>query len=126
METHLIRTLKGLKKESEMKAALRAAWREWIEAEVQEGRNRNQAEEMAIIFQLCKIFDMSPQQFGIQFWPGGKPIGSTYKTGIIMASLVLALIVERLENPPAKSGTAGELLKTLPIVELHKEAVPGI
>ncbi len=125
METHLIRTLKGLKKESEMKAALRAAWREWIEAEVQEGRNRYQAEEMAIIFQLCKIFDVSPAQIGIVFWPGGNAIGTTHKTGLIMASLTLALICERVDNPPVKFGALRDLLKTLP-VPIIEEAVPGI
>jgi hypothetical protein len=96
------------------KAELRASWKAWIEAQVNEGRNRTEAEEMAVIFQLCRIFKLSPEQFGIVFWPGGEPIGSTHKTGMILASLVLALIYERVDNPPVKFGAVTELLKTLP------------
>jgi hypothetical protein len=94
---------------------LRASWKAWIEAEVNEGRNHNEAEELAILFQLCKVFEMTPEQFGIVMWPGGtKVMGSTYKTGVILSNLVLALICERIENPPIKHGAVTELLKTLP------------
>ena len=93
---------------------LRASCKAWIEAEVNEGRNRNEAEELAILFQLCRIFKMTPEQFGIAIWPGGtKVMGSTYKTGVILSNLALALICERVENPPTKHGAVSELLKTL-------------
>ena len=99
-----------------MAAALRASWKAWIEAEVKEGRNRNEAEELAILLQLCRILEITPDQFGLVSWPGGsKVLGSTYKTGLILANLVLALICERIEDPPTKHGAVSEQLKTLPM-----------
>jgi len=106
-----------------MKAALNASWKAWIEAEVAEGRNRNEAEEIAIILLLCKIFDMKPNEFGIQFWPGGKAIGSTHKTGMIMANMVLALICDRIEDPPSKNEAVTELLKSVVPADAYKPAL---
>jgi len=56
---------------------------------------------------------VTPDKFGIFFWPGGKAIGSTHKTGMILAEMILALISDRLEDPPSKSGAVTELLKTV-------------
>ncbi|MDD8014064.1 MAG: hypothetical protein PHX45_00105 [Acidobacteriota bacterium] len=81
---------------------------------------------MAIIFQLCRIFEVSPQEFGVRFWPGGKPLGTTMKTIYILASLVLALIYDRIENPPTKAANVKDLVKTLPSVELYKQSIPAI
>ncbi len=97
-----------------MKIKLRAAWQNWINNEVKEGRNRNEAETMAIVFALCKIFDMTPQQFGIWFWPHStKPLGTTMITGRILANMVMALMCDRIDNPPTKSEAVNEYLQSL-------------
>lgn len=83
------------------RSALRASWKAWIEKQVELGGNKTEAEAILSIHQLCVLFGVELKDFGIVgLWPDGRPI-VTYKTEAVLASLVLALIAERIDNPPA-------------------------
>jgi hypothetical protein len=89
-------------------AELRRLWKAWIKARVKEGLAKDQADTLAELLMLCKIFGLEPEDLGIARCGCGcgRIFGPTMKTIRVLTSIVLVMIEENLERP-AMSSSAG-------------------
>jgi len=86
-----------------VEAELRGRWNAWIKARSREGLEMDAAETTAGLVAICNLFGLQPEDLGISRCGCGcgKINGPTMKTIRVLTSIVLVLIHENLERPPA-------------------------